>query len=176
MTSTPGTARSGGNHWRGYKVPLTETCNDDTPNVITHVETTMATDQDVTVVDTIHHALAQQNHLPGVHLVDGAYTSGEKLASSQSEYQIDLMGPMRQDQSWQDDDTKAFYISHLQIDWEQEIVLCPLGKQSRRWKPSKGPCRKPLLPWECGAHGIEVCTRPIFITLLPRLPLIFNGS
>ena len=84
-----------GDHWRGYKIHLTETCDDDTPNVITHVETTMAADQDVTVVDTIHHTLEQQNRLPGVHLVDGAYTSGEKLASSQSEYQIDLLGPMR---------------------------------------------------------------------------------
>jgi transposase len=154
-----------GSYWRGYKVHLTETCDDDTPHVITHVETTSATDQDVVVVDTIHHALAQQNHLPRVHLVDGAYTSGEKLASSQSEYQIDLLGPMRQDQSWQADDPQAFDISHFQIDWEQEIVLCPMGKQSRPWKPSKGPRGKPTLQVsfyrkdcaECLAR--ERCTR-----------------
>jgi transposase len=134
-----------GEYWRGYKVHLTETCNDDTPNVITHVETTMATDQDVTVVDTIHQALAQQNRLPDVHLVDGAYTSGEKLASSQRDYQIDLLGPMRQDQSWQAHDDQAFDLSHFQIDWDQEIVICPMGKQSRPWKPSKGPRGKPTL-------------------------------
>ena len=154
-----------GDHWRGYKIHLTETCNDDTPNVITHVETTMAADQDVTVVDTIHHTLEQQNRLPGVHLVDGAYTSGEKLASSQSEYQIDLLGPMRQDQSWQAHDTKAFAISHFQIDWAQEIVICPMGKQSRPWKPSKGPRGKPTLQVsfyrkDCAACRVrERCTR-----------------
>jgi transposase len=117
-----------GQYWRGYKVHVTETCDDDTPHVITHVETTMATDQDVTVIETIHQALAQQNRLPAVHVVDGAYTSGEQLVTSQHDSQIDLMGPMRQEQSWQAHDAQAFDIGHLQIDWNQEIVICPMGK------------------------------------------------
>jgi transposase len=132
-----------GEYWRGSKVHLTEPCHDGTPNVITHVETTMATEQDGTVVETLHQALAQHNRLPEVHFVDGAYTSGAKLARSQRDYQIDLMGPRRQDQSWQAQDDQAFESSHFQIDWEQEIVLCPMGKQSRPWKPSKGPRGKP---------------------------------
>lgn len=154
-----------GAYWRGYKVHVTETCDDDTPHVITHVETTMATDQDVTAVDAIHHALEQHNRLPGVHVVDGAYTSGEKLASSQSEYQIDLLGPMRQDQSWQAHAPQAFDIGHFQIDWEQEIVSCPMGKQRRPWKPSKGPRGKPTLQVsfyrkDCAACRVrERCTR-----------------
>jgi transposase len=154
-----------GAYWRGYKVHLTETCDDDSPHVITHVETTMATDQDVTVIDAIHHALAQHNRLPDVHFVDGAYTSGEKLVTSQHEYQIDLMGPMRQDQSWQAHDAHAFDISDFQIDWDQEIVLCPMGKQSRPWKPSKGPRGKPTFQVsfyrkDCAACRVrERCTR-----------------
>jgi transposase len=130
-----------------------------------HVETTMTTDQDVTVVDTLHQALAQQNRLPAVHLVDGAYTSGEKLVTSQHDYQMDLMGPMRQDQSWQAHDAQAFDISHVQIDWEQEIVLCPMGKQSRPWKPSQGPRSKPTFQVsfyrkDCAACRVrERCTR-----------------
>jgi transposase len=154
-----------GAYWRGYKVHVTETCDDDTPHVITHVETTMATDQDVTAVDAIHHALEQHNRLPGVHVVDGAYTSGEKLASSQSEYQSDLLGPMRQDQSWQAHAPQAFDIGHCQIDWEQAIVSCPMGKQSRPWKPSKGPRGKPTLQVsfyrkDCAACRVrERCTR-----------------
>jgi transposase len=125
--------------WRGYKVHLTETCDDDTPHVITHVETTTATDQDVTVVDSIHQALDQRELLPEVHLVDGAYTSGEKLIRSQRDYQIDLMGPMRQDQSWQAHDEQAYDISHFHMDWDQERVICPMGQPSRYWKPAKGP-------------------------------------
>src|SRR5215831_21098561 len=75
------------------------------------------------------------------------------------------MGPMRQDQSWQADDPQAFDISHFQIDWEQEIVICPMGKQSRPWKPSKGPRGKPTLQVsfyrkDCAACGVrERCTR-----------------
>jgi transposase len=61
-----------GHSWRGYKVHLTETCDDDTPHLITHVETTEATAQDVTMVETIHQALDKQALLPAVHFVDGA--------------------------------------------------------------------------------------------------------
>ena len=134
-----------GHSWRGYKVHLTETCEDDTPNLITHVETTAATAQDVTVVEPIHQALAQQALLPTVHLVDGAYTSGEQLVSSQHDYQIDLIGPMRQDQSWQAHDAQAYDISHFHIDWGHESVTCPMGQQSQYWKPAKGPRGKPTL-------------------------------
>ena len=42
--------------WRGYKVQLSETCNEAQPYLITHVETTPATDQDVTAVKPIHPA------------------------------------------------------------------------------------------------------------------------
>ena len=134
-----------GAYWRGYKVHFTETCDDDTPHLITHVETTMATDQDVTVIDAIHHTLEQHNRLPAVHVVDGAYTSGEKLVTSQHEYQIELLGPMRQDQSWQAHDEHAFDMSHFQIDWDHEVVTCPNGKESRYWKPATGPRGKPTI-------------------------------
>ena len=106
----------------------------------------MATDQDVTVIDTIHQALEQQNRLPDVHLVDGAYTSGEKLVTSQREYQIDLLGPMRQDQSWQAHDAQAFDISHFQIDWDQEVCLdAPRANRPGTGKPANGPRGKPTI-------------------------------
>jgi transposase len=136
-----------------------------TPHVMTHVETTMATEQDVTVVDTSHQALEQHNRLPEVHLVDGAYTSGEKLVTSQHDDQSDLMGPMRQEQSWQAHDVQDFDIGHFQIDWDQDIVICPMGKQSRPWKPSQGPRGKPTLHVsfsrkDCAACRVrDRCTR-----------------
>jgi len=124
---------------------MTETCDDETPHLITHVETTAATKQDVTVVETIQQALDQQTLLPAVHLVDGAYTSGEQFVSSQHDYQIDLMGPMRQDQSWQAQDDQAYDIRHFHIDWDHERVTCPMGQQSQYWKPAKGPRGKPTI-------------------------------
>jgi transposase len=154
-----------GHHWRGYKVHLTETCDDDTPHLITHVETTDATDQDVTAVDTIHQGLAAQARLPEVHLVDGAYVSSDALVASQQDYQVVLTGPMRQDQSWQAHDEHAFDTSQFVIDWDQEVVTCPLGKQSRYWKPATGPRGKPTIQVQfhkkdcTGCAGRPRCTR-----------------
>ena len=62
---------------------MTETCDDDTPHGIPHGETTLATAQEVPGVETIHQALAPPHRLPEVHFVDGADTSGAKLARSQ---------------------------------------------------------------------------------------------
>jgi transposase len=135
-----------GHSWRRYKVHLTETCDDETPHVITHVETTVSTDQDVTAIDTIHQELLAQRLLPEVHFVEGAYTSGEKLVSSQHDYQIELIGPMRQDHSWPAQDEQACETSQLHSDWDREIVTCPMGKHSRPWKPGKGPRGKPTMP------------------------------
>jgi hypothetical protein len=55
-------------------VQLTESCDEDLPHIITDVETTVATTQDVTVVPSIHQALGEKDLLPQQHLVDQAYT------------------------------------------------------------------------------------------------------
>lgn len=47
--------------WVGYKVHVTETCDEDMPRLITNVETTMATTPDSEMTATIHKSL----HAPG---------------------------------------------------------------------------------------------------------------
>lgn len=143
--------------WRGYKVHLTETCEADTPNLITHVETTMATDQDVTVVDDIHAGLEEKGLLPGNHLLDGAYLSGDNLVNSRDDYGVDLIGPVRQDKSWQARDENAFDQSHFEIDWGNQSVTCPTGKQSRYWKPGKGPRGKPTIQVQFDKQDCLAC-------------------
>jgi transposase len=167
-----------GHHWRGYKVHLTETCDDEAPSIITHVETTLATEQDVTVVETIHHSLADQALLPEVHLVDGAYVSSDGLVGSQQDHQVTLTGPMRQDPSWQAHDPQAFDASQFVIDWDQEVVTCPQGKQSRYWKPAPSPRGKPTIQVlfhkkDCAGCAVRPrCTRsttgPRELTLHPQ--------
>jgi transposase len=125
--------------WHGYKVHLSETCEADSPNLITHVETTLATDQDVTKVDAIHKGLAAKELLPSQHLADGAYLSADLLVDSREEYGVDLIGPVRPDNSWQAREENAFGISDFSIDWESETVTCPKGHASRYWKPATGP-------------------------------------
>jgi transposase len=142
------------------------------------VETTVATDQDVTAVDTIHQGLADQALRPEVHLVDGAYVSSEGLLASQQTYQVDLTGPMRQDQSWQAHDADAFETSQFHIDWDRTVVTCPTGQQSRYWKPATGPRGKPTIQVlfdkkTCAACTVRArCTRsktgPRELTLHPQ--------
>ena len=62
---------------------MPETGDDEPPQRITHVETPAATAQDVTVVETIHQALAKQALRPAVHLGAGAYLSGAQLVRRQ---------------------------------------------------------------------------------------------
>src|SRR5258707_6668703 len=59
--------------WTGYKVHLTETCDEDFPHLITHVQTTPAPQADADALPHIHEALATHKLLPQQHLVDTGY-------------------------------------------------------------------------------------------------------
>ncbi len=67
--------------WHGYKVHLTESCDDDTPYLITHVRTTRAPQADIDAMLPIHAALKLKNLPPSEHLVDTGYVSTELLGS-----------------------------------------------------------------------------------------------
>jgi len=80
--------------WAGYKVHLTETCDDETPHLITHVETTTATTYDGAVTETIQTALAAKGLLPEEHIVDSGYLDAELIVSSQKTHGLTLLGPV----------------------------------------------------------------------------------
>ena len=124
-------------NWTGYTAHLTETCDEHKPNVITHVETTPATCTDVKVTPQIHTALDKKKLLPAEHLVDTAYVDGDHLVSSRNDYQIDLVGPMPPDNSWQANAEQGFDLPCFQIDWANETVTCPEGHLSRGWYPGQ---------------------------------------
>jgi transposase len=44
--------------WSGYKVHITETCDDDTAHLVTHVKTCPAMQQDMMGTAKIHERLA----------------------------------------------------------------------------------------------------------------------
>jgi transposase len=80
--------------WVGYKVHVTETCEDDAPHLITHVETTAGPASDGAATPHIHQALECQGLLPTTHIVDMGDLDAELLVTSQREYSVDLLGPM----------------------------------------------------------------------------------
>jgi transposase len=79
--------------WVGYKVHLTETCEEDLPRLITHVESTPGPAAGGAATPASHARLRDKGLLPGVHLVDTAYLGGPLLAESRRDYGVDLYGP-----------------------------------------------------------------------------------
>jgi transposase len=126
------------NHgWIGYKVHLTETCDDDQPHLIVHAETTAATTPDWGMAEPIHDALAQKNCLPSRHVVDGGYVDADALVTSRHKHQVDLFGPVPLENSWQAKADNGFDLLHFQIDWQSQTVRCPAGQQNRSWTVTK---------------------------------------
>jgi len=120
-------------NWTGYVVHLTETCSSSTPNSITHVETTPATVTDDAVLETIHQELAAKDLLPEEQLADAGYTTVDNLRDAAQHHQVDLIGPLSGGKSWQANAGKDFYVNCFSIDWDQQVVTCPQGHQSRGW-------------------------------------------
>src|SRR6266545_3526261 len=121
--------------WTGYKVHLTETCDDDLPHLITNVETTPAPIADSTITGEIQAHLAARDLLPREHIVDSAYVTAEQLVQSQRQ-QIDLVGPPPAERGWQAKAKEGFAASCFVIDWEAQLATCPQGKTSVVWQPT----------------------------------------
>ena len=121
--------------WTGSKVHLTETCDPHAPHLITHVETTAASTTDVTMTAPIHEALAAKALLPSTHVVDAGYIDATLLVSSPTEHQVDLVGPVRTDVSWQARAGQGYDISAFRVDWEAQTVTCPAGHTNVTWHP-----------------------------------------
>jgi transposase len=119
--------------WTGYTVHLTETCDVDTPDLITHVATVAASTNDVEMTGVIQADLAARDLLPGEHLVDAGYVSGQHLLASATTYGIDLLGPAPPDTSWQAAADAGVGVARFVIDWDAHTVTCPQGKTTRPW-------------------------------------------
>jgi transposase len=120
--------------WVGYKAQFTETCDEGLPRLITDVQTLPAPTPDQEALAPTQAALAERDLLPETQLVDAAYTEGAALRRSQQQYQIDLLGPVTGDTSWQAQAGKGFAAHDFAVHWEAQTVSCPGGKQSQRWR------------------------------------------
>jgi transposase len=129
-------ARKHTTQWVGYKVHLTETCEDDLPHLITHVATSPGPTADGAATPQIHAALEQRGLLPGTHIVDTGFLDADLLVDSRHDYGVDLLGPTRLDYHWQAREGAGFDAQHFQIDWDQHQASCPAGQTSISWTPA----------------------------------------
>jgi transposase len=126
-------AKQGSTCWVGYKAHVTETCEDDAPSLITHVETTTAPIADGDVTATIHAALQEQKLLPTTHIVDTGYLDAELLVSSPRDYGVELLGPTRANLRWQARAAEGFGLEDFRVAWEERQAICPEGHASSEW-------------------------------------------
>lgn len=119
--------------WVGYKVHLSETCEDDQPHLITQVATTVSTEAYSITLPQIQQGLADQSLLPSQQLVDPAYVSAELLVQSQAIHQVELVGPARKDQKWQALAWQGYAAADFHVDWDTQQATCPQGHPSQSW-------------------------------------------
>jgi transposase len=165
--------------WVGDKEHMTETCDADTPHVITPVETTPATTPDDNMVDTIHEALETTALLPRDHLVDCGDTDAAILVESARQYGVNIIGPVAADPSWPAREETGFDNSALTIDWATRTATCPRGKQSTKWHPDRDRTGQEVIQIrfaykDCQACAVRsACTRaktpPRTLAVRPQL-------
>jgi transposase len=121
------------------KKRLIETCDPEKPHVITNVETTLATTPDDHMLTVVHQSLAKHEVLPPEHLVDMGYTGCRMLVDSRQPHGVVIVGPVVEDSSWQAHAAEGFSKADFHVDWDQQVVTCPEGKQSISWPSSTYP-------------------------------------
>ena len=151
-----------GLEWSGYKVHVTETCDDDTAHLITNVRTCPAMEPDMTSTAHIHERLAARSLLPAEHFVDSAYVDTELLIGSGRDHGISLEGPVRGVSSWQSRAGQGYDLPHFLIDWEHERVTCPQGKVSVTWRVGRDEVGKPRINARFSRSDCGACpARPL---------------
>jgi transposase len=120
--------------WLGYKVHLTQTCDQDPscPHVITQVETTAATLQDTQVLAPIGEHLRARDLAPAEHYVDQGYASGPQLVR-QASLGTQIIAPVGQDTSWQERERTGYAVADFVLDWQGQVARCPQGHRSVGW-------------------------------------------
>ena len=123
--------------WQGYKVHITETCEEDFVHLITHVAISQPNRHDNQLVPDIHRGLKSKHLLPAVHLVDTGYMDTELLVESQKRFDVKLHGPLPANHRWQAKTEEAYSINDFAINWDAKYVTCPSNKKSVYWSERK---------------------------------------
>lgn len=154
--------------WVGYKVHLTEMCDEDLPLVVTNVETSLATTQDFDLTQAVHDALDTHDLLPDQHLVDMGYLSANLLVGEKRDHDVQLIGPARHDQHWQAWAGKGFAAEHFKVAWDAKIVPCPAGNASLSWTDAQDRRGRSVSKIKFGIGDCRACAFKTDCTTAPR--------
>ncbi|BBC38581.1 hypothetical protein SGFS_098750 [Streptomyces graminofaciens] len=129
-------AKKRGSAWVGYKIHLSESCDNteesQRPHLITHVVTTDATVNDAMVVEDIHDRLTSKDLLPAEHLLDAGYTSAELLLTAPTLRGVNVIGPVRSNNTRQSAQGRGFGKTAFTIDWQANLGIRPTTQAARQ--------------------------------------------
>jgi transposase len=130
--------------WLGYKLHLTETCDDpaegravarrgENPNLITDVLTTDATVPDSRVVEQIHDSLVARGVAPHEHYLDSGYPSAAGVLHARDKHGITMITPLLADTSAQARAGNGYARAEFAFDYDMRTTTCPQGRTSSSW-------------------------------------------
>jgi transposase len=157
--------------WFGYKVHFSETCDEEQPHLITHVETTDATRTDMEQTEEIQESLMKRGLPPGEHLLDAGYVDAGIVVHSR-ELGIEVVGPVSQNNQWQARTGEGYDLASFHIDWQQQQATCPQGKTSVKWTPRTDQHGHPKVAIRFDLHDCRACPVRTLCTRSPRAPRI----
>jgi len=164
-------ARKGTTSWVGYKLHLTEACDDDLPRLITHVETTSAPVVDAAALPLVHQALRRRDLLPAVQLVDSGDLDAPQIVAARDDHAITLRGPARPDYRWQAYAGTGFALDDFHLDREHEQATCPTGHTSISWRQRPDPAGRDLVWVKFSSKDCAPCpSRPACCRAQGRSP------
>jgi transposase len=143
--------------WTGYKVYLTETCDEDLPRLLTNVAVSSAPVADFHLTELIHGSLKKKGLLPTQHLAETGFVDVELMLAAKNQYQIDLLGPSHLDQQWQSRHNPKFCGENFLIQWPQKKAVCPAGKTSVSWSEAKTATAKQVVKIKFSMKDCQLC-------------------
>ena len=102
--------------------------------MLTQVTTTRATSRDDAATGTIQADLVRRGLAPDRQVVDAGYLSAAIRVASQTQRGITLVGPVRENASWQAKAGDGYAASDFLLEWATKTATCPQGKSSATWR------------------------------------------
>jgi transposase len=78
--------------------------------------------------------------------------------SSAQQYGIALIGPVRENASWQAQAKQGYDLTHFQIHWDEQQVVCPQGKVSTKWRPGQDAFGNPIIALQFSRSDCKQCS------------------
>jgi transposase len=125
--------------------------------MITDVQTALAPRQDYNATPVIQQALAERRLLPAEQFADAAIISGHLIVKAREEFDLDLVGLVMPDTSWQAAAGQGFDLSNFQIDWASQQATCPAGQTSSYWQSALDRSGHPVIDIRFSARDCQPC-------------------